>query len=82
VAGAGLARDEARELLAPLIRQTAENVAELGPEAALTGPVARGDEATVDAQRAAVEETAPELLGLFDELVRQTRSLAAQRSPA
>jgi predicted short-subunit dehydrogenase-like oxidoreductase (DUF2520 family) len=81
-AGAGLARDEARELLAPLIRQTAENVAELGPEAALTGPVARGDEATVDAQRAAVEETAPELLGLFDELVRQTRSLAAQRSPA
>ena len=81
-AGAGLGRDEARELLAPLIRQTAENVAELGPEAALTGPVARGDEATVEAQRAAVEAAAPELLDLFDELVRQTRSLAAQRSPA
>lgn len=81
-AGAGLGREEARALLTPLVRQTVENVGELGPEAALTGPVARGDEATVDAQRAAVEETAPELLGLFDELVRQTRSLAAQRSPA
>jgi predicted short-subunit dehydrogenase-like oxidoreductase (DUF2520 family) len=81
-AGAGLDREAARALLAPLVRQTAENVAELGPEAALTGPIARGDDATVAAQRAAVEETAPELLDLFDELVRATRALAAQRSPA
>jgi predicted short-subunit dehydrogenase-like oxidoreductase (DUF2520 family) len=81
-AGAGLDREDARELLIPLVRQTVENVAELGPEAALTGPIARGDEATVEAQRAAVEEAAPQLLGLFDELVRQTRALAAQRSPA
>jgi predicted short-subunit dehydrogenase-like oxidoreductase (DUF2520 family) len=80
--GAGLGRDDARALLAPLVRQTVENVAQLGPEAALTGPIARGDEATVEAQRAAVEETAPQLLGLFDELVRQTRLLAAQRTPA
>ena len=81
-AGAGLGRDEARALLAPLVRQTAENVAALGPEAALTGPIARGDEATVAAQRAAVEETAPELVDLFDELVRQTRALAGQEAPA
>jgi len=81
-AGAGLDREEARELLMPLVRQTIENVAELGPEAALTGPIARGDEATVAAQRAAVEEAAPQLVELFDELVRQTRALAAQRSPA
>jgi predicted short-subunit dehydrogenase-like oxidoreductase (DUF2520 family) len=76
-AGAGLAPDEARALLLPLVRQTIENLSELGPEAALTGPVARGDDATVEAQRAAVEEEAPELLGLFDELVRRTRALAA-----
>ena len=66
----------------PLVRQTVENVAELGPEAALTGPVARGDESTVAAQRAAVEETAPELLALFDELVRRTRAVAGQEAPA
>jgi len=82
-AGAGLTREDARELLMPLVRQTVENVAELGPERALTGPVARGDEATVEAQRLAVEESAPELIGLFDELVRHTRSLAAaRRAPA
>ena len=80
--GAGLGRDDARALLMPLVRQTVENVAELGPEAALTGPIARGDETTVAAQRAAVEEAAPQLLELFDELVRHTRSLAAQRTPA
>jgi len=80
--GAGLGRDEARALLAPLVRQTVENIAELGPEEALTGPVARGDDATVSTQRTAVEETAPELLDLFDELVRRTRDLARQRATA
>jgi predicted short-subunit dehydrogenase-like oxidoreductase (DUF2520 family) len=81
-AGAGLEREEARELLLPLVRQTVENLAELGPEAALTGPIARGDEATVEAQRAAVEQVAPELLGLFDELAQRTRALARQEAPA
>lgn len=80
--GAGLSREDARALLMPLVRQTVENVAELGPEAALTGPVARGDEETVAAQRAAVAEAAPELVELFDELVELTRSLAGQRTPA
>jgi predicted short-subunit dehydrogenase-like oxidoreductase (DUF2520 family) len=80
--GAGLEREQARALLAPLLRQTLENIAELGPEAALTGPVARGDEATVAAQRAAIEDTAPQLLDLFDELVRRTRELASQEAPA
>jgi len=79
-AGAGLGREEARALLAPLVRQTVENIAELGPEEALTGPVARGDDATVANQRAAVEEAAPELLDLFDELVRRTRDLATHRA--
>jgi predicted short-subunit dehydrogenase-like oxidoreductase (DUF2520 family) len=81
-AGAGLAPDEARALLAPLVRRTVESLAELGPERALTGPIARGDHATVEAQRRAVEETAPELLDLFDELVRRTRVLAGQEISA
>jgi predicted short-subunit dehydrogenase-like oxidoreductase (DUF2520 family) len=68
-----------REQLAPLVRATIENWATLGPERALTGPVARGDEATITRQREAVAEAAPELLELFDVLVRATRELAAQR---
>jgi predicted short-subunit dehydrogenase-like oxidoreductase (DUF2520 family) len=80
--GAGLEPEQARALLAPLVRRTVENIAELGPEAALTGPVARGDDATVATQRAAVEEAAPELVELFDELVRLTRELAGRRTGA
>jgi predicted short-subunit dehydrogenase-like oxidoreductase (DUF2520 family) len=65
-----------RALLVPLVRATVENWAALGAEQALTGPVARGDEQTVAAQRAAVEERAPQLLELFDALVDRTRALA------
>jgi predicted short-subunit dehydrogenase-like oxidoreductase (DUF2520 family) len=75
-AGAGIAPADARALLAPLVRATVENWAERGPEAALTGPVARGDDATVARQRGAVESHAPHLLPLFDELVERTRELA------
>lgn len=80
--GAGLEEAEARSLLAPLVRSTVENWAELGPDRALTGPVARGDDATVDAQRSAVAERAPELLALFDALADSTRALAAREVTA
>jgi predicted short-subunit dehydrogenase-like oxidoreductase (DUF2520 family) len=71
-----------REQLVPLVRATVENWATLGPERALTGPVARGDEATVAAQRAAVAERAPELLHLFDALADATRALAGREALA
>jgi predicted short-subunit dehydrogenase-like oxidoreductase (DUF2520 family) len=79
-AEAGIAPAEARRLLGPLVRTTVENWLALGPERALTGPVARGDERTVAAQRAAVADGAPELLPLFDELVERTRALAGARA--
>jgi predicted short-subunit dehydrogenase-like oxidoreductase (DUF2520 family) len=71
-----------RELLVPLVRATVENWAAMGPELALTGPVARGDEATVARQRAAVSERAAELLPLFDALADGTRALARERLSA
>jgi predicted short-subunit dehydrogenase-like oxidoreductase (DUF2520 family) len=80
--GAGLEPEEARELLGPLVRRTVENWVALGPERALTGPVARGDERTVAAQRAAVAGAAPELLPLFDALLERTRALAGRAVPA
>jgi predicted short-subunit dehydrogenase-like oxidoreductase (DUF2520 family) len=80
-AAAGLDGHQARALLAPLVRRTVDNWAALGPERALTGPVARGDEHTVSVQRAAVERAAPELLILFDELLDETRALAGRGVP-
>lgn len=70
-----------RRLLAPLVRATVENWVRFGGQGALTGPVARGDIATVEAQRQAVAERAPELLELFDSLVRATEALAQQAKP-
>ncbi len=63
-----------RDRLVPLVRATVDNWAALGPERALTGPVARGDEQTVERQRAAVAERTPELVGLFDALAEATRA--------
>lgn len=75
-AGAGIAPADARALLGPLVRSTVENWVARGPRGALTGPVARGDHATVQRQREAVERHAPQLLSLFDELVVSTAAVA------
>ena len=64
-----------RALLAPLVRAAVENWAARGAAAALTGPIARGDEATVALQRAALAERTPDLLPLFDALADATRAL-------
>jgi len=68
-----------RALLVPLARAALENWATLGVPAALTGHIARGDEATVARQRAAIEERAPDLLALFDALADRTRAIASHR---
>jgi predicted short-subunit dehydrogenase-like oxidoreductase (DUF2520 family) len=73
---ARLGTDEARDLLAPLVLRTAANWVELGPKA-LTGPIARGDQTTIDGHRAALRERAPELLPLYDILAERARAVAA-----
>jgi predicted short-subunit dehydrogenase-like oxidoreductase (DUF2520 family) len=71
--------EEGRELLVPLVLRTAANWAERGPDA-LTGPIARGDEATVERQLAAIEACAPALADVYRTLAERTRALAAQRA--
>lgn len=69
--------EDARELLAPLVLRTAANWAERGP-AALTGPIARGDRATVERHRTALAESAPELLPVYDALATRAEALARE----
>jgi predicted short-subunit dehydrogenase-like oxidoreductase (DUF2520 family) len=66
-----------RDLLAPLVARTVHNWAASGAAAALTGPIARGDEETVRRQRAAVATGTPDLLPLFDQLCDSARALAS-----
>jgi len=56
-----------------LTRQTLDNIERVGPRAALTGPVARGDEATVARHRAALD---PSELPAYDAMADQARRLA------
>jgi predicted short-subunit dehydrogenase-like oxidoreductase (DUF2520 family) len=60
----------------PLVRAAMENALSLGPEAALTGPAARGDAGTVAAQMAAVRHSAPELAEAFAALARVAAQVA------
>jgi predicted short-subunit dehydrogenase-like oxidoreductase (DUF2520 family) len=73
LAAAGI--DDARELLAPLVLRSAANWAERGGEA-LTGPIARGDEATVERHLEALRRFAPELVETYEALAARTRELA------
>jgi predicted short-subunit dehydrogenase-like oxidoreductase (DUF2520 family) len=58
------------EALEPLMRRTIENGFEL------TGPISRGDWATVDAHKAAIHERRPELDHLYETLAGATLALA------
>jgi predicted short-subunit dehydrogenase-like oxidoreductase (DUF2520 family) len=79
VEAAGVPATEARALLAPLLRGAVENGLALGPEAALTGPIARGDSALVGRQAQAVAQHAADLGALYRVLGRATLALARDR---
>jgi predicted short-subunit dehydrogenase-like oxidoreductase (DUF2520 family) len=67
-------------MLAPLLSAALDNVLRQG-DAALTGPVARGDAGTVAGHVAAIEEVAPEAVAAYIALARRTatRALASGR---
>ena len=67
-----------RGILVPLVRATIDNWASVGAPEALTGPIVRGDEATVARQRGAILDRAPELVPLFDALCDRTRAIASR----
>jgi predicted short-subunit dehydrogenase-like oxidoreductase (DUF2520 family) len=67
--------EPSRELLAPLVLRTAANWSDRGPEA-LTGPIARGDAATVERHLEALRDLAPELVPMYVALADRARELA------
>jgi predicted short-subunit dehydrogenase-like oxidoreductase (DUF2520 family) len=77
---AGISEEVARQLAAPLATEALENVFRLGPGAALTGPIARGDIATVARQQAALDAWDGEAGNLYRALAQSTAALAARRN--
>ncbi len=67
--------DEPGRLAAPLLSASLDNVLRLG-DAALTGPVARGDVATVAAHVATLTRSAPDVLPSYAAMARRTAERA------
>jgi len=76
---AGIAPELALQLIAPLLSESAANAFRLGPAAALTGPIARGDMATVARQYQAVQEWQPQVAGLYQQFATLTADLALRK---
>jgi predicted short-subunit dehydrogenase-like oxidoreductase (DUF2520 family) len=62
---AGLTGADARRALAPLMRQSVDNAGRLGPAAALTGPVLRGDAGAIAVHLEALASAPPPLDRLY-----------------
>ncbi len=62
---AGVCRDDGLPALYPLIEGTLKNIKRVGPTRALTGPIARGDAATVKIHLLALQEKLPELMPFY-----------------
>ena len=65
---AGLERRTAMRIMEPLVRETLDNVFRLGPVAALTGPIARGDNPVVERHLEALEAWDPPIAAIYREL--------------
>ncbi len=76
---AGIEPAVARRLLGALMRQSLDNALALGPEAALTGPIVRGDVATVASHLAVLDQ---EQGDLYRALGQATVTLAGARLDA
>lgn len=76
---AGVDRQVALSALGPLARTSLDNALDSGPQAALTGPIARGDAATVAAHMKAMGSVAPTVAALYEAAAGHLVELARQR---
>jgi predicted short-subunit dehydrogenase-like oxidoreductase (DUF2520 family) len=82
MAAAGMKRREAVRALLPLTRQVLENFERLGPRAAWTGPLSRGDYGVVAAHTEAMKDMPPEFARAYKEVNRLAALVLAQDSAA
>lgn len=74
---AGFSGEQARALLLPLARSTLKNLESRDTAAALTGPVARGDEDTIERHLEAIEGVGDEnVLEIYSALTRRASELS------
>jgi predicted short-subunit dehydrogenase-like oxidoreductase (DUF2520 family) len=77
----GMKRREALKGLLPLTRQVLDNYERLGPKAAWTGPLSRGDYGVVSAHLEALQQFSPEYRDAYEALNRLALYVLGQTSP-
>jgi predicted short-subunit dehydrogenase-like oxidoreductase (DUF2520 family) len=78
-AKAGISDDVALNMIEPLVRKTVDGIFQVGPEKALSGPIARGDLETAARQYRAVAAWDKRYGTLYKRLGSLTADLAARR---
>lgn len=76
---AGIQEDTARRALGPLVRESIRNTLALGPVAALTGPIERGDAGTVNAHLEALAEVPDTVRQFYKAAGLQALDIARRR---
>lgn len=75
----GLSREEAFKALFPLIQGTLNNISQLGPAQALTGPIARGDVPTIEGHLEKFEQIGKDEIDLYCKLGLYTIKVALEK---
>ena len=75
----GLSRKEAIRAFWPLVKGTLLNIETRGTIQALTGPIVRGDEGTIEKHIQALQKSLPDLLNAYCELGLMTVDIALQK---
>ena len=78
----GFKRRQAIRALLPLVRQTLDNFESVGPLAAWTGPLSRGDFSTIERHVKALADFEPEYLEAYKALSRLTAEVLAAHPAA
>jgi predicted short-subunit dehydrogenase-like oxidoreductase (DUF2520 family) len=78
----GFKRRQAMRALLPLTRQTLDNFESVGPLAAWTGPLARGDFSVIERHAEALAQLEPEYLEAYKTLSHLTAEVLANKPAA
>lgn len=78
----GVERATALEIMAPLVWETVRNTLERGPDAALTGPIARGDHDLFRKHLLKLQAWDPEVAVLYRELAKPALDISRRKGAA
>ena len=72
----GFSEDQALSAILPIARTTLDNISHAGVAPSVTGPLMRGDKATVESHISSLEQRLPHLMPMYRDMARGTYDMA------